>query len=56
MEAGAVFDGRCKMGTFKNPEELITTEATKDVQKVASKPVEKPEPNIAKPTLSSHQV
>ena len=56
MEAGAVFDGRCKMGTFKNPEELITTEATKDVQKVASKPVEKPEPNFAKPTLSSHQV
>ncbi len=56
MEAGAVFDGRCKMGTFKNPEEMMTTEATKDVQKVASKPVEKAEPNISKPTLSSHQV
>ena len=53
MEAGAVFDGRCKMGSFKNQD---TMESTKNVQRPIPKPVDKPEPNISKPTLSSQQV
>jgi len=57
MEAGAVFDGRCKMGSFKISEEMASG-STKNVQKVVptSKPLEKPEPNITNPSLSSHQV
>lgn len=57
MEAGAVFDGRCKMGSFKNSDALESG-STKNVQKVVptSKPLEKPERNITNPSLSSHQV
>jgi len=57
MEAGAVFDGRCKMGSFKNSDALESG-STKNVQKVvpSSKPLEKPERNITNPSLSSHQV
>ncbi len=56
MEAGAVFDGRCKMGSFKNPDTMESMESTKNVQRPIPKPVDKPEPNISKPTLSSQQV
>lgn len=57
MEAGAVFDGRCKMGSFKISEEMASG-STKNVQKVVptSKPLEKPESKITNPSLSSHQV
>ena len=54
MEAGAVFDGKCKMGSFKNPDDLTTVE--KPAEKVASKPAEKPQPKITSPTLSSTEV
>ena len=56
MESGAVFDGRCKMGSFKNPAELRAAELPKSVQSAVSKPVERPEPKITKPSLSSEQV
>ena len=57
MEAGAVFDGRCKMGSFKVSDDLKAG-STKNVQKIVptSKPLEKPERNITNPSLSSHQV
>ncbi len=58
MEAGAVFDGRCKMGSFKNSDDLESRASTKNEPKVAATPksVEKPGPNITNPALSSHQV
>jgi cytoskeletal protein CcmA (bactofilin family) len=54
MEAGAIFDGRCKMGSFKNPDDLSGT--VKEVKKVASKPIETPHPKVTKPSLSSERV
>ncbi len=56
MEAGAVFDGRCKMGTFKNPENLMKTGSDKSSQQDDSKTVKKPQPSLEKPRLSSQEV
>ena len=66
MEAGAVFDGRCKMGSFKNPVDLKSAESTKSeealksekpsISEPAEKPVEKSTPKVSKPSLSSTQV
>ena len=64
MEAGAVFDGRCKMGSFKNPEDLSTLDAPKSAQrppaKLETNPAEpkaaaQPETKVSKPSLSSTQ-
>jgi cytoskeletal protein CcmA (bactofilin family) len=65
MEAGAIFDGKCKMGSFKNPEDLASaetpdsTEAPGKVETPAPKsspnPVESPERKFSKPSLSSSQ-
>jgi cytoskeletal protein CcmA (bactofilin family) len=54
MEAGAVFDGKCKMGSFKNPDDL--TAVQKQPEKVISKPTDKPQAKITSPTLSSTEV
>ena len=51
MEAGAVFDGKCKMGSFKNPDDLGSI-TQKQPEKTMSKPVEKPQPKITSPSLS----
>jgi cytoskeletal protein CcmA (bactofilin family) len=61
MESGAVFDGRCNMGSFKNPEALASGESSKpepvkNVEKPELKPTEKAQSNISNPTLSSTQV
>ena len=60
MEAGAVFDGGCKMGSFKNPEDLAAAESIKPAQSSVSKPepkpAEKPAPKVSNPSLSSTQV
>jgi len=58
MEAGAVFEGRCKMGTFKNPDDLASAEAelanpvTNQELKPGSKSPEKTEPKFIKPSLT----
>ena len=64
MEAGAVFEGKCKMGSFKNPEDLASAELTdmvakaelkpetKSQEKPEQKPEQKPESKITKPSLS----
>ncbi|GJM28099.1 MAG: hypothetical protein DHS20C17_07340 [Cyclobacteriaceae bacterium] len=59
MEAGAIFEGKCKMGSFKNPEDLKSADTIAKLET----PVSKPEPNpevtpeqkISKPSLSSTQ-
>ncbi len=68
MEAGAVFDGKCKMGSFKNPDDLSVAEPEKteeppivkretpSVTKSTTKPENNPESKIGKTTLSSTQV
>ena len=50
MEAGAQFDGKCKMGAFKNPSDLNTPKVEQK-QKPSTKPLEATK--VAKPTLSS---
>jgi cytoskeletal protein CcmA (bactofilin family) len=62
MEAGAVFDGKCKMGSFKNPEDL-KSEASEThkhnatpIAKPADKPAERPAQKMSKHTLSGTQV
>ncbi len=53
MESGAQFDGKCKMGAFKNPADLSVS-AEKAVPEKA--PVSKPasqSANVAKPTLTN---
>ena len=56
MEAGAIFDGRCKMGSFKNPDDLTSVESEKETPAPESKPAEKIPPKITKPSLSGTQV
>jgi cytoskeletal protein CcmA (bactofilin family) len=62
MEAGAVFDGKCKMGSFKNPEDLKSkaSETHKHdatpIAKPADKPAERPAQKMSKHTLSGTQV
>lgn len=53
MEAGAIFDGKCKMGSFKNPEDLASAQPVKKVQQPVAKTEERPQPKISNPTLSS---
>jgi cytoskeletal protein CcmA (bactofilin family) len=65
MEAGAIFDGKCKMGSFKNPEDLASAEAPDSAEtpgkvepsapKSSPNPVEAPERKFSKPSLSSSQ-
>ncbi len=50
MEAGAQFDGKCKMGAFKNPTELNAPKP-ENKEKTPPKPVATQK--VAKPTLSS---
>ncbi len=55
MEAGAMFDGKCKMGSFKNPEDLGSAKAkTSEPQKVEQKPVTSTSTEkVVKPSLSN---
>jgi cytoskeletal protein CcmA (bactofilin family) len=58
MEAGAVFDGKCKMGSFKNPEDLASAESdstTSPEFKPELKTPGKPESKATKPSMSSTQ-
>jgi cytoskeletal protein CcmA (bactofilin family) len=65
MEAGAIFDGKCKMGSFKNPEDLASAETPDSTEtpgkvetpapKSSPNPVESPERKFSKPSLSSSQ-
>lgn len=66
MEAGAIFDGKCKMGSFKNPETLAAESSTKtedadpktepkSESKTESKPAEKDQSKVSKPALSGSQ-
>lgn len=44
MEAGAVFDGRCKMGSFKNPNDLASADASRSSEDIDSSPDPEPKP------------
>lgn len=54
MDAGAQFEGKCKMGSFKNPPELTSREEKSQKSKTAEiKSVSSNEPEVAKSTITS---
>ena len=59
MEAGAMFDGKCKMGSFKNPVDLKSEQVPEKVETPETKPSPEPThsstPKISKPSLSGTQ-
>ena len=55
MEAGAQFDGKCKMGAFKNPTDLSTPAPEKQPKEQVHKPTaEKAPDKVVKPTTLSN--
>lgn len=59
MEAGAIFDGKCKMGSFKNPVDLKSEPTPEKVETPEPTPTPEPArssaPKISKPSLTGTQ-
>jgi len=59
MEAGALFDGKCKMGSFKNPDNLGSETKSEEpvsapLKSTTNTPADS-EPKVSKPSLSGTQ-